>query len=157
MALLSVKRCRSIVDDAQLRYATSGAAGFDLVAAISNARTLLPFERLVVPTGFCLEIPKGFEGQIRSRSGLAATRGLVVLNSPGTIDSDYRGEISVVVINFGSQPFVIEPLMRIAQMVIAPVIQVEFSYSDTLEETDRGLGGFGSTGTLAARERDSVA
>ncbi len=129
-------------------YETRGAAGMDLRAALAmdeNIR-LLPGARAMVPTGISIALPRGFEAQIRPRSGLAAKHGVTVLNSPGTIDADYRGEIGVILINHGDAPLEINRGMRIAQMVIAPVSQVVGVEVDILSETDRGAGGFGSTG-----------
>ncbi len=129
-------------------YQTADAAGVDLAAAIPDDEplTLAPMARVMVPTGLILEIPKGHEGQVRSRSGLAAKAGVTVLNSPGTIDADYRGEVKVILINFGAEPFTIRRGERIAQLVIAPVTQVTFAAIETVNETLRGAGGFGSTG-----------
>lgn len=127
-------------------YQTRDAAGFDLVAAVSEPMTLSPGERALVPTGLTMALPGGHEGQVRPRSGLAAKHGITVLNTPGTVDADYRGEVKVILINLGAEPFVIERGMRIAQMVIAPVVQVEFAEVYALSDTTRGAGGFGSTG-----------
>lgn len=128
-------------------YASSDSAGADLRASIEEARELLPLQRVAVPTGVVLELPRGFEGQVRPRSGLAVKHGITVLNAPGTIDSDYRGEVIVPLINLGAEPFIVEPGMRIAQLVIAPVVRARFEVvSDSLSETDRGSGGFGSSG-----------
>lgn len=124
--------------------ATAGAAGYDLCA--SEAVTIKAGEFGKVPTGVRIAMPKGMEAQIRPRSGLAAKHGVTVLNAPGTIDSDYRGEICVILINHGKNDFVIEPGMRIAQMVFAHVTQVDFEQVDELDKTARGDGGFGSTG-----------
>jgi len=128
-------------------YASSGSAGADLRAALDEAVELPPGERLVVPTGIRIELPAGMEGQVRPRSGLAVRHGLTVLNAPGTIDSDYRGEIQVPLVNLGSQTVTIQPGMRIAQLVIAPYIQAIFRQTDHLSTTERGSAGFGSTGT----------
>ncbi|WP_119257388.1 dUTP diphosphatase [Shinella zoogloeoides] len=129
-------------------YETSGAAGMDLRAAVATDAplTLEPGKRALVPTGFVFEIPHGFEAQIRPRSGLAFKNGITCLNTPGTIDSDYRGEVKVLIVNLGEEPFVIERGMRIAQMVIAPVTQVAVREASQASETTRGAGGFGSTG-----------
>jgi dUTP pyrophosphatase len=129
-------------------YETSGAAGMDLRAAVEADApvTLQPGERALVPTGFIFEIPAGYEAQIRPRSGLAFKNGITCLNSPGTIDSDYRGEVKALLINHGAEPFVIERGMRIAQMVIAPVTQVTAFEASETTDTLRGTGGFGSTG-----------
>lgn len=129
-------------------YETSDAAGMDLRAAVPENEPLIlkVGKRLLVPTGLVMEIPKGHEGQIRPRSGLAFKNGITCLNTPGTIDADYRGEVMVLLINHGEKTFKIERGMRIAQMVIAPVMQVEITESSLASETDRGSGGFGSTG-----------
>lgn len=128
-------------------YASSGAAGADLRAFLEEPLSLQPGERHVVPTGVHLEIPPGFEGQVRPRSGLAARQGITVINAPGTIDSDYRGEIMVPLVNLGDREVSIEPGDRIAQLVLAPVVQATFVDTRDLSETGRGAGGFGSTGT----------
>jgi dUTP pyrophosphatase len=127
--------------------ATSGAAGSDLSAAIDEQRTLAPGARELIPTGFSLAIPPGFEGQVRPRSGLALRHGILIPNSPGTIDSDYRGEVKVIVLNAGSEPFEISRGDRIAQLVIAPVVRSVLEEVDALDETSRGAGGFGHTGS----------
>jgi dUTP pyrophosphatase len=129
-------------------YETAGAAGMDLRAAVpeSEPLTLAPGKRALVPTGFIFEIPPGFEAQIRPRSGLAFKNGITCLNTPGTIDSDYRGEVKVLLVNLGEEDFVITRGMRIAQMVVAPVTQVRFAEIGETTETTRGAGGFGSTG-----------
>ncbi|MBA5802004.1 dUTP diphosphatase [Rhizobium changzhiense] len=129
-------------------YESKGAAGMDLRAAVDEAAplTLLPGKRALVPTGFIFEIPEGFEGQVRPRSGLAFKNGITCLNSPGTVDSDYRGEVKVLLINLGEEPFVISRGMRIAQMVIASVTQARVAEITEASETMRGAGGFGSTG-----------
>jgi dUTP pyrophosphatase len=128
-------------------YETAQSAGMDLVAANDAPVTLAPGGRAMVPTGLAIALPAGYEAQIRPRSGLAAKNGVTVLNTPGTVDADYRGEVKVILINLGDDAFEIERGMRIAQMVIAPVIQASFTEVDTLPETARGTGGFGSTGT----------
>lgn len=129
-------------------YETKGAAGMDLRAAVEDGAplTLAPGKRALVPTGFIFEIPEGYEAQIRPRSGLAFKNGITCLNSPGTIDSDYRGEVKVLLINLGEEPFEITRGMRIAQMIIAPVTQVRVAEITEISETTRGAGGFGSTG-----------
>lgn len=127
-------------------YATSYSAGLDLRANITEAITLKPLERTLVPTGLFIELPQGYEAQIRPRSGLALKHGLTVLNSPGTIDADYRGEIRVILINLSNEEFVIRDGERICQMVIASHEQVSWIQVDALDETDRGAGGFGHTG-----------
>lgn len=128
-------------------YQTPGSAGLDLCAAIPEPIRLDPGERRLIPTGFALEIPRGYEAQVRPRSGLALRHGIGMVNAPGTIDSDYRGEIGVLLVNHGSEPFVIEPLARIAQLVICPVVQAELELVSELSSTERGSGGYGSTGT----------
>ena len=128
------------------QYATPQSAGVDLRADISGGIVLEPLGRAMVPTGLYLEIPAGYEAQVRPRSGLAAKKGVTVLNSPGTIDADYRGEVRVILVNLSSEPFTIVPGERIAQMVFARHEQVEWEETDTLEESERGAGGFGSTG-----------
>jgi len=127
-------------------YATPGSAGMDLVAAIDSDVDLLPGARALVPTGIAIELPDGIEAQVRPRSGLAAKNGITVLNTPGTIDSDYRGEIKVILVNLGQEPFRVTRGMRIAQMVIARHERAELVETDTLSETTRGAGGYGSTG-----------
>lgn len=127
-------------------YATENSAGMDLYAAISGTMTIAPGTWEKIPTGISIAVPFGFEAQIRSRSGLALTDGIVVLNSPGTIDADYRGEIFVILYNAGNKIFLLKRGMRIAQMVIAPVFQAEWQEITTLNTTSRGTGGFGSTG-----------
>jgi len=128
------------------RYMTDGAAGLDLCAAIDAPIELAPGARAAIATGLALAIPAGWEGQVRPRSGLAREHGVTVANAPGTIDSDYRGEAVVMLINLGDRPVVIESGMRIAQLVIAPVAQAELEVVDDLPATGRGAGGFGSTG-----------
>lgn len=129
-------------------YATSGAAGLDLMAALpeGEALTLAPFARAAVPTGLALALPEGFEAQVRPRSGLALKQGLTVLNAPGTVDSDYRGEVKVILVNLGTEPVVLERGQRIAQMVVAPVTRIKLVETGKFDETTRGDGGFGSTG-----------
>lgn len=130
-------------------YATQGSAGMDITAAIDMPVTLAPMQRMAIATGLTMAIPEGFEVQIRPRSGLALKQGLTVANAPGTIDSDYRGEVKVILINLGEAPVEIDRGMRIAQMVIAPVTVAQFELVDRLDDTDRGDGGFGSTGVKA--------
>jgi dUTP pyrophosphatase len=129
-------------------YETAGAAGMDLRAAVAEDApiTLRPGARTMAPTGLCIALPPGFEAQVRPRSGLAAKAGVTCLNTPGTIDSDYRGEVKVILINLGAEDFVIRRGDRIAQMVIAPVVQAGWREVDSLDDTARGAGGFGSTG-----------
>ncbi len=126
--------------------ASPGSAGLDLLAAIAEPVTLAPGARLEVPTGLALELPPGWEGQVRPRSGLAARHGVTLANSPGTIDSDYRGEVRVLLVNLGAESVVIERGDRVAQLVVAPVARVELVETDRLSETERGDGGFGSSG-----------
>ena len=141
---ISVRRLRP---DASLpRYMTDGAAGLDLAAALDAPVTLPPGERALVPTGVAIAIPAGWEGQVRPRSGLAAKHGVTCLNAPGTIDFDFRGELKVILVNHGREPFTIARGERIAQMVVAPVMQVALVEADSLDDTTRGGGGFGSTG-----------
>ena len=128
------------------QYATTQSAGVDLRADIPEGMVLAPLGRAMVPTGLYLEIPAGYEAQVRPRSGLAAKKGVTVLNSPGTIDADYRGEVRVILVNLSSEPFTVEPGERIAQMVIARHEHVEWEEVEVLEESERGAGGFGSTG-----------
>jgi len=128
------------------QYATSLSAGVDLRANLAEPVTMLPLERKLIPTGLFIELPEGYEAQIRPRSGLAIKKGITVLNSPGTIDADYRGEICVILINLSNEPFVIEDGERICQMVIAAHEQAEWIEAEELSETDRGAGGFGHTG-----------
>jgi dUTP pyrophosphatase len=127
-------------------YQTPGAAGLDLSAALGAPVTIAPGERKLIPTGIALAIPPGYEGQVRARSGLALRHGIGIVNAPGTIDEDFRGEIGVVLVNHGQEPFVVEPHARIAQLVIAAVARVEIVAVDALGETTRGEGGYGSTG-----------
>lgn len=128
-------------------YATEQSAGMDLTAALEEAIELAPGDRLLIPTGLSIALPKGYEAQVRPRSGLALKHGITVLNTPGTIDADYRGEIGVILINMGKEDFTIERGMRIAQLVIAKHETVQWEVAESLEESERGAGGFGSTGT----------
>jgi len=127
-------------------YATAQSAGMDLLAAVPGEVTLQPGERRLIPTGLAIALPAGYEAQVRPRSGLAMKHGVTVLNAPGTVDADYRGEVGVVLINLGQDPFTVERGMRIAQMVVAAYGQVAWRPSDDLEQSERGAGGFGSTG-----------
>lgn len=127
-------------------YATKAAAGADLKAAIQTALTLQPLERKIVPTGLKIALPEGYEAQVRPRSGLAAKHGITVLNTPGTIDADYRGEIGVILVNLSNSAFTIEPGERIAQLVVAKFEQIDWKLTQELTKTARGEGGFGSTG-----------
>ena len=129
-------------------YATEGSAGMDLRANIETAKTLQPMERAIIPTGLYIELPLGYEAQVRPRSGMAFKKGLSIPNSPGTIDADYRGEIGVIVRNLNTDAIVIEPGERVAQMVIAKYERISWALVDDLSETDRGAGGFGSTGKI---------
>ncbi|HLG86045.1 MAG TPA: dUTP diphosphatase [Alphaproteobacteria bacterium] len=128
-------------------YATAHAAGLDLMAAIDQPITLEPGRRALVATGIAIALPVGYEAQVRPRSGLAAKHGITVLNSPGTIDADYRGEIKVILINLGQEAFVIEPKARIAQLIVSAVTRILWTPAEELPDTARGDGGFGSTGT----------
>ena len=131
------------------KYSTSGSAGADVTAALTQGSpiTLHTGERAAIPTGLTVAIPEGYEIQVRPRSGLAANFGIQVVNAPGTVDSDYRGEVKVLLMNMGFEPFVVNRGDRIAQLVVAPVQQIQWNEVDALSETDRGTGGFGSTGT----------
>jgi dUTP pyrophosphatase len=122
------------------------SAGFDLAAAVSEEIVLQPGERRLIPCGFCIALPTGYEAQVRPRSGLSSKHGITLINTPGTIDADYRGEVRVPLVNLGAQPFTIERGMRIAQMVIMPIPEIQLVEVQTLDETDRGAGGFGHTG-----------
>lgn len=150
---MQIKLCWAEDADRSLpmpRYQTQGAAGADICAnfgASDGGFILAPGKHTLIPTGLHMAIPKGFEVQIRPRSGLALKHGLTLLNSPGTIDSDYRGPVGVIMINLGDQPFAITHGMRIAQIVVAPVVQAAFDLATDLDTTTRGIGGFGSTGT----------
>ncbi|MGE0502751.1 MAG: dUTP diphosphatase [Rhizobiaceae bacterium] len=148
-ATISVVRLPHAEDLALPSYETAGAAGMDLRAAVPDDRPLLvlPGRRAAVPTGLTMEIPDGFEGQVRPRSGLALKHGVTCLNTPGTIDSDYRGEVKVILVNLGDDDFLVTRGMRIAQLVIAPVTRARIEERWTLGSTARGGGGFGSTGT----------
>lgn len=127
-------------------YQSAAAAGMDLAAACGEVTIIMPGARALIPTGLILELPEGHEGQIRPRSGLALKHGITCLNTPGTIDADYRGEVKVLLINLGSEPFTVERGMRIAQLVVAPVVQAKVEERSLAGATTRGTGGFGSTG-----------
>ncbi len=127
-------------------YATEHAAGMDLRAFLNEPVVLKPMERKLIPTGIYMALPEGYEAQVRPRSGLAVKKGVTVLNSPGTIDADYRGEVKVILINLSQEDYIVEDGERIAQMVVAPVAKVKWKETDVLDETSRGAGGFGSTG-----------
>ncbi|GAB6052306.1 dUTP diphosphatase [Magnetospira thiophila] len=143
---IPVRRLPHAVDLPLPAYATALSAGMDLHAAVPAAEELAPGRHAMVPTGLTLALPPGFEAQVRPRSGLAARHGVTVLNSPGTIDADYRGEVSVILINLGSMPFTVTRGMRIAQLVVAPVATAQWQETEQLPESMRGSGGFGSTG-----------
>jgi dUTP pyrophosphatase len=130
-------------------YATPGAAGMDLLAAVASPVTIEPGKRALIPTGLAIALPPGFEMQVRPRSGLALRNGIVLPNSPGTIDEDFRGEVQVILLNAGDAPFTVERGMRIAQAVVAPVVRAEWQEVESLDDTARSTGGFGSTGTHA--------
>jgi dUTP pyrophosphatase len=130
-------------------YATSGSAGLDLIAAVEEEIELLPGQRAAIPCGIAIELPHGYEAQVRPRSGLALNQGVTVLNAPGTIDSDYRGEVKAILINHGAEPYLIKRGTKIAQMVIARHEQAEIVESEALSDSARGAGGFGSTGMAA--------
>jgi dUTP pyrophosphatase len=139
--------------DLQLpEYATEGAAGMDISAAVGSDVLLAPLETKLIPTGFSIELPNGYEAQIRPRSGLALKHQIGILNSPGTIDSDYRGEVKILLTNFGKEPFVVKRGDRIAQMVIHRYTRVEWEKVDQINTTSRGSGGFGHTGTTSMRK-----
>jgi dUTP pyrophosphatase len=144
---VDVKRLPHGADLPLPEYATADSAGMDLLAAVDGDKTLAPGARMLVPTGLAIALPPGYEAQVRPRSGLALRNGVTVLNSPGTVDADYRGEVGVILANLGDQPFVITRGMRIAQMVVAPVTRLDWAEVVELPESGRGAGGFGSTGT----------
>lgn len=144
---IAVTRLPHAKDLALPSYATEHSAGMDLLAAVVEPKILAPGDRALIPTGLSIALPDGYEAQVRPRSGLALKNGISLVNSPGTIDADYRGEVGVIVINHGAEPFTIERGMRIAQMVIAPYTRAAFSEVLELPTSDRGAGGFGSTGT----------
>ena len=146
MSTVTVKFQRHADDVVLPDYATPGAAGMDIAAHLDTAVTLAPFARAAIATGFSMQLPSGYEAQIRPRSGLALKHGVTVANAPGTIDSDYRGEVAVILINLSQQDFTITPGIRIAQMVIAPLTHCRFEDTLQLNMSDRGAGGFGSTG-----------
>ena len=146
MIRLRIRRLPAAHDLPLPAAASAGSSGFDLRAALDGEVVLRPGERLLVPTGLAVEIPAGWEGQVRPRSGLALRHGIGMVNAPGTIDSDYRGEVAVLLINHGAEPFTLRRGDRIAQLVIARVESVEWEEAEALESSDRGEGGFGSTG-----------
>ncbi|SEW15518.1 deoxyuridine 5'-triphosphate nucleotidohydrolase [Chitinophaga sp. YR573] len=145
MAAISVKIINKSANPLPA-YATADAAGMDLRANLETAISLQPLERVLVPTGLFMELPSGYEAQIRPRSGLAIKQGLTLLNTPGTIDADYRGEIKIIMINLSNEPQAIAPGERIAQMIIAPFVQARLETVELLTDTERGTGGFGHTG-----------
>ena len=147
MVSVAVKRLSHNTDLPLPGYESAAAAGMDLPAAIESDLIMAPGERVLVPTGLAIALPEGYEAQVRPRSGLALQNGVTVLNSPGTVDADYRGEAKVILVNLSNCDFIIQRGMRIAQMVIAPVLQVSMKDVDVLPKTARGEGGFGSTGT----------
>ena len=147
---VAVSRLPHGADLALPAYATPGSAGLDLLAAISDDISLAPGSRALMPTGLAIALPEGYEAQVRPRSGLALKNGVTVLNSPGTIDADYRGEIGVILINHGDAPFVVTRGMRIAQLIVAPVTQLSWVETTELPTTTRGMGGYGSTGMKGA-------
>lgn len=146
MPIVRIKRLKHNLDLALPAYETCNSAGMDLRAAIDEDVVLKAGERKLIKTGLAIAIESGYEGQIRPRSGLALKNGLIVLNTPGTIDADYRGEVMIILANLGTEDFVVQRGMRIAQMVISTCIQVSFEEVDSLDDTERGTGGFGSTG-----------
>jgi dUTP pyrophosphatase len=145
--VLPIQRLPGTEDLPLPEYKSGHAAAMDLAAAVPAAVTLAPGGRALIPCGFAIAVPDGFEGQVRPRSGLAARHGVTVVNAPGTIDSDYRGEVMVALVNLGDVPFVVERGMRIAQLLVAPVPRVTWSEVEALPATIRGAGGFGHTGT----------
>ena len=147
MIAAKISRTSESFNDIPLpRYATPGSAGMDVCAAISNPVSIQPQETVLVPTGFCIELPDGFEAQVRPRSGLAVKHQVGILNSPGTIDSDYRGEVKIVLTNFGRNPFVVNRGDRIAQLVVASVERIVWEEVAEVSNSERGSGGFGHTG-----------
>lgn len=148
---LRIKRLAHAHDLPLPRYESPGAAGMDLVAANGDDVVLQPLQRALVPTGLVLQLEPGFEAQIRPRSGLALKHGITVLNTPGTVDADYRGEVQVILVNFGSESFTVTRGMRIAQMVVAPVTTVAIATVEAVDETSRAASGFGSTGLTQGR------
>jgi len=143
---LKVKRRKGCEDIPLPRYMSEAASGMDVHAAVDEPVRLKPGDIKLIPTGLFFSIPKGYEIQVRPRSGLALKHGLTIVNAPGTIDSDYRGEVGIILANIGKEEFVIERGMRIAQLVVQPVVRAEIELTDDLDETDRSDGGFGSTG-----------
>lgn len=146
---VAVRRLAHAADLPLPEYGSAGAAGLDLLAAVESDLVLAAGERTLVPTGLEIALPEGYEGQIRPRSGLALKSGVTVLNAPGTIDSDYRGEVGVVLVNHGAEPFTVARGMRVAQLVVAPVARIAWRESERLADSARGADGFGSTGVGA--------
>ncbi len=149
---ISIQRLSHGLDLPLPAYATAQSAGLDLMAAIEGEIVLAPGSRQLIPTGLAIALPAGFEAQVRPRSGLALKHGITVLNSPGTIDADYRGEVKVLLINHGAEPVRLQRGDRIAQMVVAPVTRIAWSVVERLDETERGAGGYGSTGIAAVAQ-----
>ena len=147
MIHVEVKRLPHGADLPLPEYATADSAGLDLLAAVDGDLTLQPGARALVPTGLAIALPPGYEAQVRPRSGLALRNGITLLNSPGTVDADYRGEVGVILVNLGQEPFVVTRGMRIAQMIVAPVTRLAWREVADLPASERGAGGFGSTGT----------
>lgn len=147
---VAIKRLDHAADLDLPAYATADSAGMDLLAAVAETVTLAPGERRLIPTGIAIALPPGTEAQVRPRSGLALKHGITVLNAPGTIDADYRGEVGVILMNLGDRPFAVDRGSRIAQMVVAPYARVAWTVSTDLEASARGAGGFGSTGLGAS-------
>lgn len=147
MVNVPVKMLENATDLPLPKYATEDSAGMDLYAAIDAPIELAPLERKLIPTGLALALPAGYEAQVRPRSGLALKKGISIVNAPGTVDADYRGEVGVILINMSNEPFTIERGERIAQMVIAPYTRISWNQMEELPTSDRGEGGFGSTGT----------
>lgn len=133
-------------------YATAGSAGLDLLAAVEAAVTIAPGARTLIPTGIAIALPPGYEAQVRPRSGLAIKHGIGLVNAPGTIDSDYRGEIKAIVVNHGTEPFTVERGLKIAQLVVARYERIDWQPRETLEDSARGAGGFGSTGSFTPQK-----
>ncbi|MBN2569132.1 MAG: dUTP diphosphatase [Deltaproteobacteria bacterium] len=143
---VSVKRLPGNADISFPGYMTEGSSGMDVFAAVKGEKVIMPGERMLIPSGIMMGLPKGYEAEIRPRSGLAVKYGVTILNSPGTIDSDYRGEVKIVLINHGSEPFMVHRGDRIAQMIVNRVCRVSWNLEEDLEKTDRACGGFGHTG-----------
>jgi len=146
MSQVKIKKLENFKDLDLPKYETPNSAGMDLRSANDKPITIKPLERALIKTGLAIALPSGYEAQIRPRSGLALKKGITVLNTPGTVDADYRGEIGIILINLSNEDFVVERGMRIAQMIVAPCVQVELEVVEDLSETERGKGGFGSTG-----------